>query len=73
MCQVKPDIILDESSQALQISLQALSRWLTTLSSSSSPNLTSIGETADTISKVTAALAQVRQLQWSESQAKTWV
>jgi len=67
-----PDITLDESSQALQISLQALSRWLTALSSSSSPNFTSIGETADTISKVTAALAQVRQLQWSESQAKSW-
>ena len=71
--QASPDIILDESSQALQISLQTLSRWLTALSSPSAPNLASIGETADTIGKVTTALAQVRQLQWSESRTKTWV
>ncbi|KAF8812364.1 hypothetical protein BYT27DRAFT_7159669 [Phlegmacium glaucopus] len=68
-----PTIGVDESSQALQKSLQALSRRLTALSSISAPNCISIGETADTISKVTAALAQVRQLQWSESQAKSWV
>ena len=70
--QTSPDIVLDESSQALQSSLQALSRWLTALSSPSTPNVVSIGETADTIAKVTTALAQVRQLQWSESRAKTW-
>jgi len=68
-----PDIVLDGSSQALQTSLQSLSRWLTALSSPTTPNLASIGETADTIGKVTAALAQVRQLQWSESRTKTWV
>jgi hypothetical protein len=68
-----PDIVLDGSSQALQTSLQSLSRWLTALSCSTTPNLASIGETADTIGKVTAALAQVRQLQWSESRTKTWV
>lgn len=71
--QASPDIVLDESSQALQISLQALSRLLTALSSTSTPNLTSIGQTADAICKVTTALAQVRQLQWGESRAKTWV
>jgi hypothetical protein len=68
--QVSPDTILDESSRALQTSLQALSRWITALSSSSAPNLASIGQTADTIGKVTAALAQVRQVQWCESRAK---
>lgn len=68
-----PDIVLDESSQALQISLQSLSRWLSSLSSASTPNFASIGETADAIGKVTAALAQVRQLQYSEGRAKTWV
>jgi len=66
-----PDTILDESSRALQTSLQALSRRLTALSSSSAPDLASIGQTADTIGKVTAALAQVRQVQWCESRAKT--
>jgi hypothetical protein len=60
------DIVLDESSQALQISLQSLSRWLTALSSPSTPNLASIGGTADAIGKVTTALAQVRQLQRSD-------
>jgi len=68
-----PDIALDESSQALQTSLQSLSHWLTALSSPTTPNLASIGETADTIGKVSAALAQVRQMQWSESRTKTWV
>ena len=71
--QTSPDIVLEESSQALQLSLQSLSRWLTALSSPSTPNLASIGETADTIGKVTTALAQIRQLQWSESRTKTWV
>ena len=71
--QASPEIVLEESSQALQISLQTLSRWLTALSSSSTPNVASISETADTIGKVTMALSQVRQLQWSESRAKTWV
>jgi uncharacterized Zn finger protein (UPF0148 family) len=65
------DTILDESSRALQKSLQALSRSLTALPSSSPLNLTSIGQTADTIGKVTAALAQVRQVQWCESRSKT--
>jgi len=73
MLGASPDIVLDESSQALQISLQSLSRWLSSLSSPSTPNFTSIGETADAIGKVTAALAQVRQLQYSEGRAKTWV
>jgi hypothetical protein len=71
--QASPDFVLDESSQALQISLQSLSQWLTALSSPSPPNPTSIGETADAIGKVTMALAQVRQLQWGESRTKTWV
>ena len=76
--QASPDIVLDESSQALQLSLQSLSRWLTALSSPSTsspstPNLSSVGEIADTIGKVTTALTQVRQLQWSESRTKTWV
>ena len=71
--QASPDIVLDESSQALQTSLQTLSRRLMALSSPITPNLASIGETADTIGKVTAALTQVRQLQWSESRTKTWV
>ena len=71
--QASPDIVLDESSQALQTSLRSLSRWLTALSSPATPNVASIGETADTIGKVTAALTQVRQLQWSENRTKTWV
>jgi hypothetical protein len=54
---------LDEASEALQVSLQALSSQLRKLSSCANLDLNSIGMTADGIGKVTQALSQVRQLQ----------
>lgn len=63
-------LALDESSQALQATLQSLSLRLRFLTSAH-PGLdvASIGSTADAISKVTQALTHVKQLQWSERQA----
>ncbi|KAG6837559.1 hypothetical protein H0H93_007740 [Arthromyces matolae] len=63
--------VLEDSASALQSTLYVLSSRLKLISD---PNvaidLASIGSTADTISKVTQALTHVRQLQWSESQAR---
>ncbi|KAF8076302.1 hypothetical protein FPV67DRAFT_409706 [Lyophyllum atratum] len=67
----RPDQVLEESSLALQASLHALSARLRTLSASqAATDLSSIGLTADAISKVTQALTHVRQLQWSENQTQ---
>ncbi|GLB33723.1 putative sjogren's syndrome/scleroderma autoantigen 1 (Autoantigen p27) [Lyophyllum shimeji] len=66
-----PDQALEESSLALQSTLRMLSSRLGTLSGSGAmTDPSSIGQTADAISKVTQALSHVRQLQWSESCAK---
>jgi hypothetical protein len=64
---------LEESSGVLQSTLRALSTRLVTLSTvgdGRTMDPSSIGLTADALSKVTQALSQVRQLQWSESQAR---
>lgn len=67
----RPDQALEESSLALQSSLRMLSARLGTLSGSRAvTDPSSIGLTADAISKVTQALSHVRQLQWSESQTQ---
>ncbi|KAF8165424.1 hypothetical protein B0H34DRAFT_793815 [Crassisporium funariophilum] len=63
------DSVLEASSKSLQASLKALSKRLSSLSSQSALDPASIGAAADAISKVTQALANVRQLQRSESQA----
>ncbi|KAG6872751.1 hypothetical protein C0995_006953 [Termitomyces sp. Mi166 len=62
---------LEDSASALQSTLHTLSARLRI---STNPQAvidpSSIGATADAISKVTQALSHVRQLQWSESQAQ---
>ncbi|KAF8192511.1 hypothetical protein BJ912DRAFT_263433 [Pholiota molesta] len=55
-------MVLDETSQALQTSLRALSGRLSALTSQALDPI-SVGATADAISKVAQALAHVRQLQ----------
>ncbi|KAF9452474.1 hypothetical protein P691DRAFT_756399 [Macrolepiota fuliginosa MF-IS2] len=63
---------LDSSAKALQLALQTLTSRLTSLSANSTlADPASIATTADAISKVTQALSQVKQLQWSEAQAHT--
>jgi len=63
------DKILDQSSQSLQSSLQILSTKVSTLSGSQSlMDLTALGSVAETLTKVTQALSQVRQLQRDETQ-----
>ncbi|KAJ3573863.1 hypothetical protein NP233_g2135 [Leucocoprinus birnbaumii] len=57
---------------ALQLSLQTLTARLTSLSSNPTfVDPASIATTADAITKVTQAISQVKQLQWSETQART--
>jgi len=59
--------VLDDTSRALQASLQALSGRLTSVSSNSNAlDPVSVGATADAIGKVAQALAQIRQLQSNE-------
>ncbi|KAF5363669.1 hypothetical protein D9756_000701 [Leucocoprinus leucothites] len=63
---------LNASSEALQLALQTLTARLTSLASN--PTLAdsaNIATAADAIAKVTQALSQVKQLQWSEIQAHT--
>ncbi|KAF5388299.1 hypothetical protein D9615_000340 [Tricholomella constricta] len=62
---------LEESSLALQSTLHVLSARLGALSGPSAvTDPSAIGLIADAIGKVTQALSQVRQLQWSETQAQ---
>lgn len=59
--------VLEDTSRALQTSLQALSGRLASASSNlNALDPVSIGATADAIGKVVHALAQIRQLQSSE-------
>ncbi|CAA7259684.1 unnamed protein product [Cyclocybe aegerita] len=64
---------LDDTARALRGSLQSLSSRLTSLSSGSALDPASIAATADAIGKVTKALTEVRQLQWSENQTSGMV
>ncbi|KAJ8501467.1 hypothetical protein ONZ51_g586 [Trametes cubensis] len=61
---------LEVSARSLENSLLALSARLDSLSKSPILDPTPIGSTADTISKVSQALTQVKQLLWSEGQAR---
>jgi len=62
---------LEESSKALQSTLHSLSIRLASLSGSDmNVDPTSISSTADAMLKVTQALSQVKQLEWSERQAR---
>ncbi|KDR83828.1 hypothetical protein GALMADRAFT_236240 [Galerina marginata CBS 339.88] len=56
-------MVVEETSEALQASLRALTRRLTSMTSHSMTDLGSLGATADAITKVAQALVQVRQLQ----------
>lgn len=59
--------VLDDTSRALQLSLQALSGRLASVSSNlNALDPVSVGATADAIGKVAQALAQIRQLQSNE-------
>jgi hypothetical protein len=59
---------LEVTAKSLELSLRTLSERMTFLSSGQNPlDPSSIALTADTIGKVTQALAQVKQLHWSES------
>jgi len=61
---------LEASVNALEASLHALSRRLTSLTGEQLVvDPASISQTADAITKVSAALIQVKQLQWSEKGA----
>ncbi|KAL6299102.1 hypothetical protein BKA93DRAFT_872543 [Sparassis latifolia] len=57
---------LDASADSLVLSLHALSERLNLLSGGSIVDPSLIAQTADAISKVSQALTQVKQLQWSE-------
>ncbi|GBE79324.1 predicted protein [Sparassis crispa] len=57
---------LDASADSLVLSLHALSERLNILSGGSIVDPSLIAQTADAISKVSQALTQVKQLQWSE-------
>ncbi|KAI9063358.1 hypothetical protein FKP32DRAFT_1719435 [Trametes sanguinea] len=61
---------LEISARSLERSLLALSARLDSLSSGPIADPTPIGVTADTIAKVSQALTQVKQLLWSEGQAR---
>ncbi|OCH93593.1 hypothetical protein OBBRIDRAFT_724481 [Obba rivulosa] len=61
---------LEISAQSLELSLHSLSDRLNSLSSSAVVEPTLIAQTAEAISKVSLALTQVKQLQWSEEQAR---
>ncbi|EGO00003.1 hypothetical protein SERLA73DRAFT_180361 [Serpula lacrymans var. lacrymans S7.3] len=62
---------LTTSSRSLEMTLQVLSRKLNSLCNDPAMvDPSSVSVTADAISKVTQALASVKQLQWSESQAQ---
>ncbi|KAG5716514.1 hypothetical protein E4T56_gene16330 [Termitomyces sp. T112] len=62
---------LEDSASTLQSTLHILSTRLRTITDPQAAiDPSSIGATADAISKVTQALSHVRQLQWSEIQAQ---
>jgi len=62
---------LEASTRSLELTLNALSQRLTSLAGGQVPiDPTSISQTAEAISKVTHALIQIKQLQWSEHQAQ---
>jgi len=60
---------LAASAQSLELTLTSLSDRLKMLASSPVVDPSLIGQTADAIAKVAQALAQVKQLQWSENHA----
>jgi len=63
---------LEVAAKSLELTLVSLSEKLTFLSSGRSPvDPTSIALTAEALGKVVAALAQVKQLHWSESRVGT--
>ncbi|KAI0352696.1 hypothetical protein OH77DRAFT_1428104 [Trametes cingulata] len=61
---------LEVSARSLEQSLLALSARLDSLSAGPLLDPAPIGQTADTIAKVSQALTQVKQLLWSENQAR---
>ncbi|KAI0637777.1 hypothetical protein C8Q77DRAFT_1214790 [Trametes polyzona] len=61
---------LEASARSLENSLLSLSARLDSLSAAPILDPTPIGQTADTIAKVSQALTQVKQLLWSEDQAR---
>ncbi|KAH9853806.1 hypothetical protein C2E23DRAFT_867798 [Lenzites betulinus] len=61
---------LEASARSLERTLLALSARLDSLTDAPVLNPTAIGQTADTIAKVSQALAQVKGLLWSEGQAR---
>ncbi|KAF8627162.1 hypothetical protein AX15_004482 [Amanita polypyramis BW_CC] len=63
---------LKESSESLQTTLRTLSMRLLSLSEQGTPvDPASISSTAEAMLKVTQALSQVKQLEWSERQARS--
>jgi len=63
---------LEVTAKSLELSLHTLSERMTFLSNGHNPlDLSSIALTADTIGKVAQALAQVKQLHWSESRVSS--
>lgn len=60
---------LEDSADALELSLRALTEKLRFLTQGSNIDATYIGQTADAISRVSQALMQVKQLRWNESRA----
>lgn len=63
---------LETSSKSLQTTLHMLSMQLVSFSAQSIPaDPTSVSSTADAVLKVTQALSQVRQLEWSERQVRS--
>ncbi|KNZ79880.1 hypothetical protein J132_08538 [Termitomyces sp. J132] len=68
---VHQPLALEDSASTLQSTLHILSTRLRTITDPQAAiDPSSIGATADAISKVTQALSHVRQLQWSEIQAQ---
>lgn len=57
------------TDEALQNTLHTLSARLNTLTNTNLVDAVNLGNTADAISKVVQALAQVKALQWSEARA----
>jgi len=62
---------LEASAWSLELTLNTLSERLASLAGVQVPvDPSSISQTAEAISKVTLALIQIKQLQWSERQAQ---
>lgn len=58
------------STQALELSLRTLSDRLKLLCNNPLADAAAIGQTAESLSKTVYALSAVKQLQWSETQAR---